>query len=173
MRADVDLPWYWGFAARTLAGDSGLRSPLGGQLEAIRTGLHAAEHCVDSSRATDDMLRRIDTGRTGCTVAARLGQLTHVHQAALKLHYDPHMTLPYSVDACATLLALSRALTAPDAPDMLTLRKALQGATAARREAIAQQATALVRSAKDAYEATEVVEGRRVQVDDPREWRRA
>lgn len=172
-RADVELPWYWGFAAKTAQGDAGLRSPLGAQLEAVRSGVHL-EHCVDSSRAEDSMLRSLGGASLGRTVARRLAVQRPLHVSALRLHYDPRVSLPYGVDGCATLLTACRVLCAPDGPPThAAARKALLATSPARREAIASQAADLVAIARLAYDSTEVQEERGVQVDDPRQWRHA
>jgi hypothetical protein len=151
--ADVHLPWFWGFAARNWAGEAGLRSPLGAQLEAVREGVHLEHGAADSWRAIEQADRRVSAARLARSIEARLARLTVVQCQALRLHYDPRATLPFEVDAAAVLLAASRALVDGTACDLPSLRKALLGASPAKREAVAKQASELVRVAREAYEA--------------------
>jgi hypothetical protein len=122
MRADADLPWYFGSGASTWAGDAGLRSSLGGQLEAARQfkapdvtnapwmAKGSQPHVVDASRAEDDMHQRMGAAWFVRRVRTRLACLTSVQAQALALHYDEKTSLPYSIDASAVLLASARKL---------------------------------------------------------------
>jgi hypothetical protein len=157
VRADVDLPWYWGFAARSWAGEAGLRSPLGAQLEAIRSGLHLEHGAADSWRALEEADKRRAAVRHARTIEGRLSRLTAVQREVLHLHYDPHVTLPFEVDGAACLLKASRSLCGEPLGGVgrvaaEVLRKALHGATPQQRERIATQAAELVATARTVYE---------------------
>lgn len=152
-RADVDLPWFWGFAAKTWQGEAGLRSPLGGQLDAVRSGVHLEHGSADSWHAIEQAHRRVSAVKHARAIEARLARLTAVQVQALRLHYDPKATLPFEVDAAAVLLAASRVLVGAGRVGLVEMRKALHAAPTHRREQIAEQAKALVAVAKGAYEA--------------------
>lgn len=153
-QADVDLPWFWGFGPKNWQGEAGLRSPLGAQLDAVRSGVHLEHGAADSWRAIEAADRRVSAVRHARAIEARLARLTAVQVQALRLHYDDHATLPFEVDACAVLLAASRVLVGSGRVGLAEMRKALHGAPAAKREAIAEQARDLWRAAVAAYEAT-------------------
>lgn len=122
MRADAELPWYFGSGASTWAGDAGLRSPMGGQLSAARQvkRVHVDNppwmtkghqpHVVDASGAEDEMINRMGAAWMARQIATKLAALTRTQAEALELHYDSKTTLPYDVDACAVLLGSARRL---------------------------------------------------------------
>lgn len=185
MRADVDLPWYWGTGPSTWAGDAGLRSSLGPQIDHLLAGQLSAEarrqpgrgvwrarpqqiRAVDSSQAEDAQIERLAAAERAGLVEARLRQLGRGHVLVLELHYLGG-SLPYSVDpACRALVALRRLVGCPGYPTTTQARKALLSASVEARERISAAAIALVVEAKGAYELAEVALPRRVQIHDPR-----
>lgn len=122
MRADADLPWYFGSGASTWAGDAGLRSPMGGQLEAARQVKRVdvewppwmtkgqQPHAVDVSAAEDRMLESTAAAFRARRIALRLACLSRIQYLALTLHYDETCSLPFGIDASAVLLASARRL---------------------------------------------------------------
>lgn len=122
MRADAELPWYFGSGASTWAGDAGLRSPIGGQLAAAsQVKQHRVENppwmakgvqafVVDASKAEDEMLARTTAALIARRIATRLACLTRVQVQALELHYDESKSLPFGIDASAILLVAARRL---------------------------------------------------------------
>lgn len=170
-RADVELPWYWGTGSKTWAGDAGIRSPLGGQLSALRDGVHG-DYVVDANSATEGMLRRLESARTAKRIEWKLAQLMPMQAAALKLHFGEHNSLPYAIDAAAALLRASRRLAGQDEMEpvpLATLRKALRGATVTARDEIARLADDLVAAAVQAYNGLpEPKSGREPDIFDPR-----
>jgi hypothetical protein len=73
--AELDLRWYFGGAGRTAAGDMGLRSPMGAQLDAARLGA-ASTRNIDVDASVDRMDEQIEAVRRWRCVRARLEQLT-------------------------------------------------------------------------------------------------
>jgi hypothetical protein len=69
--AELDLPWYFGTGPATAAGDAGLKSSLGSQLDAMRAGI-SHDAVVDSDRAEVDMIRRLGTAHRLDAAAALL-----------------------------------------------------------------------------------------------------
>ena len=86
MRADVDLPWRFGLGASTAIGDCGLRSPLGGQLEALKAQ-QIGTHTVDASQHEDNMIRQTAAGHRLAEIDARLRAIDPGHVEALRAHY--------------------------------------------------------------------------------------
>lgn len=150
MRADADLPWYWGTGASTADGDAGLRSVLGGQLAILAAGIIGPRQ-VDASQAEDAMLDRIGLGQRVRRIEARLRLLRPLHVVALHLHYSGR-TLPYGVDAAAALLPRCVAMVDVRGAHPQDLRGALHAATEAVRRAVRADSDRLVLGAQEAYE---------------------
>lgn len=139
MSADADLPWYYGTASRTAAGDLGMRSTFGLQLSAARASqlnrepstlrrpglpweseagrapegervhVRPLAHCVDASQVEDGQLETLWHADRIRAVEARLAAITATQRAALKLHYAGG-SLPYGLDPAAVLLRAAREL---------------------------------------------------------------
>jgi hypothetical protein len=92
--------------------------------------------------------------------------------AILRLHYGERSSLPYAIDAAAVLLKASRKLVGASDEDAVpheVLRRALQRAPAAARDAIAEQADAIVLAAIKAFEdLPEPLNTREPDIFDPR-----
>ena len=86
MRADVDLPWFFNTGSSTAQGDCGLRSPLGGQLEALKAQ-QVGTHTVDASQHEDNMIRQTAAGHRLAEIDARLRAIDPGHVEALRAHY--------------------------------------------------------------------------------------
>jgi hypothetical protein len=84
--AAAELPWYFGLGAQTAMGDCGLKSTLGGQLDAIRDGTND-KRTVDASRAEDEMIGRLGVAKRMAIIRARLGQLSDEQRLVLRLHF--------------------------------------------------------------------------------------
>lgn len=166
-RADSDLPWFFGSAPQSWAGDAGLRSALGGQLEAVRSE-KLASGTVNASQIEDDVHRRLGAATRARAIEARLAQLSDVQVATLRWHYGEG-SLPYGVDRSACLLGRVRRLcSAGGVVPQEVLRAALLEASTEEREAIAAEADRLVVGAREAYDALPAQRLRWIQVDDPR-----
>lgn len=149
MRADADLPWYYTQAA----GDAGLRSPLGSQLELMQAQQLVDGRTVDAGQIEEAALDRVGIGRRIRRIEATLGRLEPHQVAVLRLHYTGG-SLPFAVDPAAALLPLCQRWTALGGPYPQDLRGALHGATEAQRKAIAVDADRAVTQAMEAYEET-------------------
>jgi len=101
--ADVDLPWYFGSGPSTAAGDAGLKSPLGGQLDALRAGIPRDRTAVDSSRSEDEAIGRLGMGERYRVIEERLGQLQRIDVDILRAHYVDK-PLPHMISGAAPLV---------------------------------------------------------------------
>lgn len=137
-----------------------------------------SDHCVDASHIEDDMLGRLGSVATASDIRARLQRLSPMQNEILRAHYSGE-SLPYTVDVAACLLARARRLC--ELPEGATtiplelLRAALMVCTEDERQKLAKEADAIVVSARDAYDAVRLSKeerAARVQVDDPRAWKR-
>lgn len=104
-RADAELGWYFGSASKTWQGDAGLRSP---GFDGVRTATNGA---IAAQRVEDAMLERCSAANMSRVIEAKLRCLSSVHVEALRLHYTAP-SLPFSVDACAVMLDVSKRLVA-------------------------------------------------------------
>lgn len=183
MSADSELPWYFGSGPSTWQGDAGLRSSLGGQIGALEGSCYLDELGVrrkgilearsfDVGATEDRMHQRLGAAANVASIEDRLRQLTRIQVEALRLHYSD-ASLPFGVPGAAILLARARRLVGLGGGMGLSeLREALRGASVDEREGIATEGAALVEVARLAFDALPRGEVRRVQVDDPREWKR-
>jgi hypothetical protein len=164
MRADRDLPWFYGTGPSTAAGDSGLRSSLGGQLAALEAGI-VGEHAVNTSRLEDDMIRRTSTGALMSEIRERLSQLPRDIVLVLELHYSTR-PIAYGISGCAVLCDAAAALVAPAAVSREgiagVLRERVQAGKPTAWVDLDTEAVALLKSAQLAYEAIRIVRRRRV-----------
>jgi hypothetical protein len=101
--ADVDLPWYFGSGPSTAAGDAGLKSPLGGQLDALRAGIPRDRTAVDSSRSEDEAIGRLGMGERYRVIEERLGQLQRIDVDILRAHYVDK-PMPFMISGAAPLV---------------------------------------------------------------------
>lgn len=101
--ADVDLPWFFGSGPSTAAGDAGLKSPLGAQLDALRAGVQHDRTVVDSSRSEDEAIGRLGMGERYRVIEERLGQLERIDVDILRAHYVDK-PLPYMISGAAPLV---------------------------------------------------------------------
>lgn len=176
MRADVDLPWFYGTGSSTAAGDAGLRSSLGGQVarlaasqlsDAARAAARDYDgwqkrsgegHGVDASQIEDDAIKRLGTGHHLAEVSARLAAVADEHRDALALHYG-HRSLVFGVSAAALLTELGRR-------HGMALADVLRDAVKARKPAVLVELETetgkLVEAAKLAYENADVPKRRKV-----------
>lgn len=200
MRADDDLPWYFGTGSKTLAGDAGLCSTLGRQvafLESASPSKDAAterrarsnapwlrlddprwapekwqddpkpQGAVDVSSSEDAMIDRMVSAPLASEIEARLGVLSDLHVRVLRMHYSGE-SLPFELDPAAVLLDAARRACKPVGASLGALREVLKKLPTAEREAMSDDAKALVKVAQEAYEAAPAPRGRRLQVNDPR-----
>lgn len=118
------------------------------------------------------MLDRLGAAARAGRITARLRQLSTLQVDILRRHYGTG-SLPFGVDPCASLLARARRLCGVvGAVGAEVLRAGLLGASEAERTALAVEADALVEQARSAYDGLRVDPVDRVQVHDPRPWRR-
>lgn len=163
-RADLELPWYFGTGPSTAAGDSGLRSPLGGQLEAIASGT-LAEYTIDAARTEDEMIRRIQTGGNVGDVRARLAELSHLDQQVLRLHYGTP-ALACNVTGAAVLASLAQRMTSSRSVTREALSAAIRASnrdrSSTRVTEIEVEALGLVKAAVQRYEQVQLPRSRKV-----------
>lgn len=159
MKAEDDLPWYWGTGPQTAEGDSGLRSPLGGMLAKVRDGVAGS-----SLREDDDDDRRIATAERMRAVKQRLAKLEADEVTHLWSHYV-QKRLPFGISAAAIFTKAARSLTGEDCPDPAKLAAKMRSMNARdnRIVGLEKEADALVRAAVMAYErpSAERPEGKR------------
>lgn len=148
MRADFDLPWYFTQAA----GDMGLRSPLGAQLELMRARQLVDGRTVDASIIEDQAHKRLVHSARIRRIEATLALVAPHHVAALRLHYSGP-SWPFGVDPAATLLPWSESVTGPGGSHPQDLRGALHEAPEGIRVMVRRWADDLVAEAMAAYEA--------------------
>lgn len=163
MKADSDLPWYFGLGPSTAAGDMGLRSSFGTQLDMARAGVSNGSTITQDSAETD-MHRRLGAAHLHHEITARLERLSDLHRVVLSLHYGGRPI----VDRLSGAAVLT-----PEAA-LLTLlpvatRDALCGAVRAslkardgRWLAVEVAANELVRAAVGAYEDAQTPRRRKV-----------
>lgn len=84
--AEADLRWYFGNGASTAAGDMGLRSSLGSQLEAMHAGIFA-NPVVNVDAIEMRMARGVDAVGKARLIAHALGATTPTYQAVLHHAY--------------------------------------------------------------------------------------
>lgn len=152
MRADADLPWYWGTGASTAAGDAGLRSPLGGQLEVLKAGIIGPRQ-VDASHAEESTIDRVGMGKRmrrieACLRAMESPRLVEV----LRRHYSGR-SLPFGLSPAAVVLPICVRWVSPSGTHPQDLRGALHAATERQRRQVRADGDALVAKALGAYEA--------------------
>ncbi len=176
-RAALALPWYFGQGASTAAGDAGLRSSLGGQIEALRAsqleggGGMLESRAVDSSDIEDAMHQRLEAGGRMARVAERLAGCSDAHVTVLRLAFGT-APLAFGVSGCAVLTASAAKLVGAE-PQRATLNAALRAAHKASPGGsgwvrVELEAQALLGPAVRAYEGAAV--GRRRHVETG--WRR-
>ncbi len=115
--AALALPWYFGSASsgHSAAGDAGLRSSLGGQIDALkasrtfRGGGILEDRAVDSGRIEDAVHQRLDDCDRIARVRARLSACTPDDQAVLRLHFGTS-ALAFAVSGVALLTNAARVL---------------------------------------------------------------
>lgn len=101
--ADVDLPWFFGTGPQTAQGDAGLRSPLGPQLDALRSGVQREHTAADASRSEDEAIGRLGVAERYATIEARLRMVPTSDAEVLRVHYSER-PLPYAISAAATIV---------------------------------------------------------------------
>lgn len=157
MRADFDLPWFFGTGPSTAQGDSGLRCSLGSAGTGVTPSVSALE---------DMMIRRVSTGTRIGDITDRLESLSRFHQLVLRLHYGTG-PLAFGVSGAAVLCRAAWALLVLDGQPMSRerLNAAMRGKGSDGRmrwvEVEAEAAT-LVAEAVKAYEAADVPRRRKV-----------
>ena len=154
--ADLDLPWYFGSGPRTAAGDAGLRSPLGAQLDALRTGVRHDRATVDSSRSEDEAIGRLGLGERMRVIEERLRQLDRIDVDILRAHYVER-PLPHMISGAAPLVL---------GEDREALTVYLRTTEEGRKQAksVELRVTARVAQAKALYDAARpTARARRVQ----------
>ena len=185
MRADSDLPWYFGSGPSTWAGDSGIRSTMGAQIAQLNASSLSKEaakeareyartvfreggprdrwikrphqiQVVDASQAEDDMVERFAAAARVNDVQNRLSTLSVVQARTLQLHYSG-LSLPFSLSPAVALLGAARKLCGTDTePDSTILREALKKAPKLERESLDHAGQRLVVAARLAYEGAQV-----------------
>lgn len=159
----MDLPWYWGTGSSTAQGDTGLRSSLGGQLDALRAGV-VSEHAVDSSQAEGDMIRRLSAAHRAEEIHRRLRTLPGEVALVLRLHYGTR-SLAAGVSGAALLCPAAAAMCGGGTVSREGLTEAIRVSLRARDNAwvaLTAEALTMVREAVEAYERAEVARRRKV-----------
>ncbi len=88
--SEAELAWYFGFyqdgstPGATAAGDVGLKSPLGAQLDAVREERIDGQRIVDSGRADEQMARAATKAIEIGNVEQALGGLTDAERLVLR-----------------------------------------------------------------------------------------
>lgn len=154
MRADLDLPWFFGSSPQNVAGDSGLRCSLGNA---------GGGGSFDVSALEDAMIRRVGTGSRWAEIRDRLATLEPGQCRVLQLHYAER-SIVFSVSACAVLCPMAVELCAPGPVTREAIGEALRtrgrsGSTSAW-VALEGEAQELLGPARLAYERADV-EGRK------------
>lgn len=167
--AEADLRWYWGTGASTWAGDAGLRSPLGGQLEVLRAGMVSQSQAVDASQAEDLMHNRMGAAARAREIELRLRSIPAELARLLRRHFTER-ALPYDISPTANRTPTAKRLCPSGRVEQL--RSAIRSADQATLAALISESERSVRAAVLAYEATEVHDERRLQVHDPRKGKR-
>ncbi len=155
MRADFDLPWYFGTGPSTAQGDSGLRCSLGSAGTGGTPSLSALE---------DAMIRRVGTGTRLGDIADRLATLSRFHQLVLRLHYGTG-PLAFGVSGSAVLVQAAWALLETGPMSRERLNSAMRGKGKdgrARWVEVEAEAQTVVGEAVRAYEAADVPRRRKV-----------
>jgi hypothetical protein len=161
--AELDLPWYFGTGPATAAGDAGLKSSLGSQLDAMRAGI-SHDAVVDSDRAEVDMIRRLGTAHRLDAIRRRLAALDGFTVRVLRLHYSER-PMAAGVSPAAVLCGEAERLCAPA---MVTRERLNAIVRASLRErnglwrALMVESATLVGEARAAYDATWVEPRRKV-----------
>lgn len=113
--AEADLRWYYGNGASTAAGDMGLRSSLGSQLEAMHAGI-SANPTVDVDSIERKMAHGVDAAARMRVIARAIGRLTETYQRVLRQAFSEremrpgvsHVVVLTSEARRATMTALGR-----------------------------------------------------------------
>lgn len=108
--AEADLRWYFGQGASTAAGDMGLRSSLGSQLEAMHAGIFA-NPVVNVDAIEMRMARGVDAVGRMRLVEQALGGLSPIYQKAIRLAFGGRDMRP-GVSSVVRLTAEARKATA-------------------------------------------------------------
>lgn len=194
MTADSDLPWYFGTADKTMSGDLGLRSSMGGQLAAAESCMYYDEQGHEhggqlaersfTNEAEGAMFQRLRYAADAKRIEAKLRTLSRMQVDALRLHYST-ASLPFGVPAAASVLPRVKREQSQQGDCMAELRALLmtpvdvaKDATKAEREAakkefhemidrLTKAANDLVRGARDAYDRASGGDVRSVQVNEP------
>ncbi len=161
MKAEDDLPWYWGSGPKTAEGDCGLRSPLGGMLAKVRDGVSGG-----SLREDDDDSERLFAAGRMRRIKARLEGLSPDAVTHLWCHYV-QKPLPFNISACAIFTRGASTLMGDDCPDPAKLAKRMREMKAQDKRIVGleAEANALLNSAVAAYEARAASEAKRDRRD--------
>jgi len=192
--ADSELPWYFGTADTTMMGDLGLRSSMGGQLEAAESCMYYDEQGHEhggqmaersfTNNAEGAMFQRLRYAADAKRIEAKLRTLSRMQVDALRLHYSV-ASLPFGVPAAASVLPRVKREQSQQGDCMAELRAILmvpvnvaKDATKAEREAakkefgemvdrLTKAGNALVEGARAAYDRASGGDVRSVQVNEP------
>lgn len=167
--AEADLRWYWGTGSATWAGDAGLRSPLGGQLDVLRAGMVSQHQSVDASQAEDLMHHRMGAAARAREIEGRLRSIPDALARLLRRHYT-EKALPYDISPTANRTPTARRICPSGRVE--ELRSAIRSADQATLAALISESERAVRAAVLAYETSSVEDERRLQVNDPRKGKR-
>lgn len=167
---DVDLRWYWGVGPDTWAGDAGLKSNFGAQLEAAASGVWFVP-VADASDAEDAMINRLQFAARATDIEARLRQLSRRDVRILETHICGK-GLTFSISSAATFTVQAETMCglgrspAPEElrAELLKLKTAKHPAVVA----LERETSALVKESMDRYDSTEIKPTRRLQIRDPR-----
>lgn len=91
--AEADLRWYYGNGASTAAGDMGLRSSLGSQLEAMHAGISASP-TVDLDSIERKMAGGVDAAARMRIIERALSPLTALYQTVLRMAFSEREMRP-------------------------------------------------------------------------------
>lgn len=148
MLANDDLPWLWGSGASTAEGDCGLRSPLGGQLERVKSGVVG-----DFRRDADDDDARIRTATRMKAIEKRLKRLSGEVTTHLWAHFSQR-PMPYGISGAAIFTRAAASLTgsSPPAPEELRAKLRTMNGRDDRVVGLENQTNELVNEAVNAYD---------------------
>lgn len=165
--AEADLTWYWGVGPDSWAGDAGLRSNLGAQLEAIAAGINAVP-TPDSNASEDAMIDRMLFAARATDIEARLRLLSAADVLVLRVHFTGR-GLTFGISSAAVFTEQAKAMCGK-LPAIEELRAELMKLKNAKHPTVTtleRETVRLVREATDRYDSTEIKPTRRMQIRHP------